>query len=73
MVLTTPTPFGNDVVHCLGAKVGLFSSVAADDHIAIFNRKRPEIFAGEFGLELVEHRTFQVGCNQVAVLQRPRV
>lgn len=69
-VITTPTPFGNDVVHRLGAMVGLFNPLAVDDHIVIFNRKRFEIFAGEFGLKLAEHRRFQLGCNQVAVLQK---
>ena len=72
VVLTTPTPFGNDIVHRLGAKLGLFSQVAADDHIAIFNGKRFEIFAGEVGLRLASHRRFQLGCNQLAILEKPR-
>ncbi|MGR3717907.1 MAG: class I SAM-dependent methyltransferase [Thermohalobaculum sp.] len=71
VVLTTPTPFGNDVIHRLGAMLGLFSQVAADDHIVIFNRKRLEIFAGEAGLRLVMHRLFQLGCNQLAVIEKP--
>lgn len=70
-VLTTPTPFGNDVVHRFGAALGLFSKAAADDHIVLFNRKRFQIFAAEVGLVLLEHRLFQIGCNQLAVLQRP--
>ena len=70
-VLTTPTPFGNDIVHRLGAAVGLFDRAAVDDHIVIFNRKRFEIFAGEFGLRLAEHRRFQLGCNQIAILEKP--
>ena len=71
VILTTPTPLGNDVVHRLGARVGLFSKVAADDHIAIFNRKRFEIFSSECGLTLAEHHLFQFGCNQLAVLEKP--
>lgn len=71
VVMTTPTPFGNDVVHRLGAALGLFARTAANDHIVIFNRKRFEIFAGEVGLVLTEHRRFQLGCNQMAILQRP--
>ena len=70
-VITTPTPFGNDIVHRLGAMIGLFNPVAVDDHIVIFNKKRFEIFAGEFGLNLAEHSWFQLGCNQIAVLERP--
>ena len=71
VVFTTPTPFGNDVVHRFGAAIGLFSKVAADDHIVIFNRKRFEIFAHECGLRVAEHRLFQLGCNQLAVLEKP--
>ena len=71
VVLTTPTPFGNDVVHRLGARVGLFHQGAVDDHIAIFNRQRLRVLADEVGLRLVEHRRFQLGCNQVAVLEKP--
>lgn len=71
VVLTTPTPFGNDVVHRLGSRVGLFHPGAVDDHISILNRHRLDVFAREVGLRLVEHRRFQVGCNQVAVLEKP--
>ncbi|WP_411817544.1 class I SAM-dependent methyltransferase [Hyphococcus sp. DH-69] len=70
IVLTTPTPFGNDVVHRIGAMLGLFSKEAADDHIVIFNRKRCEIFAQEFGLKLADYKLFQMGCNQLAVLEK---
>lgn len=70
IVLTTPTPLGNDVVHRLGAAIGLFSPAAANDHIVIFNKKRCEIFAEEFGLRLASHRLFQFGCNQLAILQK---
>lgn len=71
VVLTTPTPFGNDAVHRLGAMIGLFSQVAVDDHIVIFNRQRLKIFAHEVGLRLAKHELFQFGCNQVAVLEKP--
>jgi SAM-dependent methyltransferase len=71
VVLTTPTPLGNDVVHRLGAALGLFARSAADDHIVIFNKKRLETFAKECGLVLAEHRRFQMGCNQMALLRRP--
>ncbi|MEL6259325.1 MAG: class I SAM-dependent methyltransferase, partial [Pseudomonadota bacterium] len=71
VVLTTPTPFGNDVVHRLGARLGLFSPIAVDDHIAIFNKKRCDIFAREFGLKLAAHQTFQIGCNQLAIIEKP--
>nr|WP_264759727.1 class I SAM-dependent methyltransferase [Limibaculum sediminis] len=71
VLVTTPTPFGNDIVHPVGVALGLFSRAAGDDHIAIFNRRRLEIFAHEIGLVLKSHRTFQFGCNQLAILQKP--
>ena len=73
VILTTPTPFGNDVVHRVGAMLGLFSQTAVDDHIVIFNRKRLEIFAKEAGMQLISHRLFQIGCNQLALLEKPKV
>lgn len=70
LVITTPTPFGNDVVHRLGAAAGLFSQEAADDHIVIYNRRRFQLVARDFGLQLEHYRRFQFGCNQLAVLRR---
>ena len=70
IVITTPTPFGNDVVHRLGAALGLLSKDAAHDHIVLYNRRRFEMVARDFGLVLAEYRRFQCGCNQVAVLRR---
>lgn len=70
IVLTTPTPFGNDVVHRIGARLGLFSPQAASDHICIFNKKRLEILANEVGLVLEDYSTFQFLCNQIAVLKQ---
>jgi 2-polyprenyl-3-methyl-5-hydroxy-6-metoxy-1,4-benzoquinol methylase len=71
IVITTPTPFGNDIVHRFGSAVGLFSSVARDDHIVIYNRLRFKILAREVGLGLERHKLFQLGCNQLAILRKP--
>jgi SAM-dependent methyltransferase len=70
IVLTTPSPFGNDWVHRLGARFGLFHQNAVDDHIVIYNRQRLAVLAREFGMRLKFYRRFQMGCNQVAVLER---
>lgn len=70
IVITTPTPFGNDVVHWLGAAVGLFSQDAAHDHIVIYNRRRFQKVARDFGLRLEHYRRFQFGCNQLAVFRK---
>lgn len=68
VVITTPTPFGNDVVHRLGAACGLFAKAAVDDHIVIYNRLRMRLLAKETGLRLTSYHTFQLGCNQFATL-----
>lgn len=70
LVITTPTPIGNDLVHRLGAALGLFARSAADDHVSVFNRARFDIMARDFGLQIARYRRFQVGCNQLVVLRR---
>jgi SAM-dependent methyltransferase len=72
VVITTPTPFGNDVVHRFGAATGLFAKSAVDDHIVIYNRLRFKILAKEIGLNLKKHRYFQGYCNQMAILEKPK-
>lgn len=73
IILTTPTPFGNDIVHRIGTSIGLFDKEGGqDDHIVIFNRKRLQILGDEFGLYLKNYKTFQFGCNQIAVFCKER-
>jgi SAM-dependent methyltransferase len=68
ILITTPTVFGNDIVLRLGATLGLFAKSVVDNHIVIYNRHRFIILARKIGLELRQHRTFQLFCNQIAVL-----
>jgi SAM-dependent methyltransferase len=71
IIVTTPTYFGNDVVHRIGAAAGLFAKSAVDDHIVIYNRQRFVVLAKEIGLKLQRFELFEFGCNQLAVLARP--
>jgi len=71
IIITTPTPWGNDIVHRIGARLGLFSQGAADDHVTIYNRHRFEIMSKDIGLQIQKYRRFQLGCNQLVVLQPP--
>lgn len=71
VVMTTPTPIGNDVVLPLTARFGITSRNAHDDHINILNRKRFGLLAREVGLELVRYRYFQGGLNSLAVMEPP--
>ena len=70
IIITTPTVFGNDTVHRIGSWLGLFAKSAVDDHIAIFNRKRLDILANEFGVHLAVYSKFELACNQLAVMNR---
>ena len=71
VVITTPTPFGNDVVLRLGAVFGLFAKSAVDDHIVIYNRHRFKILANAIGLKVNRYEYFQLFCNQLVVLEKP--
>lgn len=71
IVLTTPTPIGNDVVLPLTALVGLTSKDAHADHIAILNKRRFRHLSSEVGLELTRYHRFQLGFNALAVMELP--
>jgi 2-polyprenyl-3-methyl-5-hydroxy-6-metoxy-1,4-benzoquinol methylase len=69
IVITTPTPFGNDIIHPLGAALGLFAKSAVEDHIVVYNKRRFKNLAREFGLCLEVYKRFQIWSNQIAVLR----
>lgn len=69
IVITTPTPLGNDLFHRYGSKMRLFSQSAADDHVVIYNKKRFEILAKDLGFLIVRYKLFQFGGNQLVVLK----
>jgi SAM-dependent methyltransferase len=68
LVLTTPRP-GLRWVHELGARLGLFSMEAAEEHQRLLGRRDVEALAGPAGLRLKEYRPFQLRCNQLFVLE----
>lgn len=69
IAITTPTYFGNDIVHRIGAFLGIFTN-RQDGHIVIYNKRRFRVLARELGIKMVYHRKFQFGCNQLAILKR---
>jgi len=70
IVITTPTVFGNDVIHKIGAGLGVFSKVASDDHFVIYNRKRFDNISKYFNLKILVYKKFEFGCNQLVVLEK---
>lgn len=71
LVITTPTPFGNDVVHKVGREIGLFHKSVGDHHVVVYDKTRLRAAARMVGFDLVAHRYFQLRCNQLAVLAKP--
>lgn len=71
IVITSPTPFGNDVILRLGSAVGLFyKEKGINDHKVIYNKQRFSIIERDFDLLLEHYERFQLGCNQLAVFQK---
>jgi 2-polyprenyl-3-methyl-5-hydroxy-6-metoxy-1,4-benzoquinol methylase len=69
IVLTTPHP-KLEWVHTAGAKIGLFSSAAHDEHEDLIDRRRMVALVAGTDLSLVEYRRFLLGANQLFVLRR---
>jgi len=72
IVLTTPHPlFGR--IHGSGAKVGLFSRHAYEEHEDLLDRSQLEIVARECNLKLFLYQRFLLGANQLVILRRNKV
>jgi SAM-dependent methyltransferase len=69
VIVTTPHPSARKL-HAFGARLGLFSRDADDEHEAFFNRAGLAGLARGAGLKLVDYRRFQLGMNQLAILIR---
>lgn len=69
LVLTTPSPIG-DQIHQIGARVGLFSKLAMEDHETIFNQRTLTALVANYQLEPVLFRRFLLGGNQLFVFKR---
>ena len=67
IVLTTPHP-SLRWAHELGAKFGIFSAEAAEEHEALLDRRSVDAAAREAGLVLRSARRFLFGANQLFVL-----
>ncbi len=59
-----------DWVHDIGAKLGLFSSHANEEHQDLLNRKRLVQVGLEAGLALTVYVPFLLGGNQLAVYRK---
>jgi 2-polyprenyl-3-methyl-5-hydroxy-6-metoxy-1,4-benzoquinol methylase len=66
LVMTTPHPsFG--WVHALGAKIGIFSSEASEEHEDLWGLENMHLAAQKVGLRLKFYRRFLLGANQLFI------
>lgn len=66
IVITTPHP-SVDLVHDLGAAIGLLSRHANEEHEDFLDRSKLETAGKQAGLRLVFYSRFLLGANQIAV------
>jgi SAM-dependent methyltransferase len=68
VIVTTPHPTARRP-HELGARLGLFSSDASEEHEEFFDATGLTRLAAVSGLNVVSYERFQLGMNQLAVLR----
>lgn len=69
IVMTTPHRAFR-AIHDAGAKIGLFSADAADEHEEMFDRQGLHELAEKAGLRVVRYKRFLFGANQLIVLEK---
>ena len=65
-ILTTPSPWG-DRIHTVGAKIGLFSKNAAEEHETIFSYRTLAYQLSKNHLRIERYRRFLLGGNQLVI------
>lgn len=70
LVMTTPHPIAGGV-HTAGARLGLFSASAAEEHQQLYDRRALSRMLSAGGLELQLYRRFMLGMNQLVVATGP--
>ncbi|MPZ20036.1 MAG: methyltransferase domain-containing protein [Luteitalea sp.] len=68
LVLTTPDP-ALQWAHEAGARVGLFSREAADEHQTLLDQQALRTLADRAGFQLTRYQRFLFGANQLCVLE----
>jgi len=66
LIITTPTLWGQRI-HLLGARLGFFHPHAAAGHVRAYDYAAMRDLVRHVGLEIVEHRRFELGFNQLFI------
>ncbi|HEU4663604.1 MAG TPA: methyltransferase domain-containing protein [Dokdonella sp.] len=72
VVLTTPHP-SYEFIHDLGARLGVFSRDASEEHETLLDGAALRSLAQQQRLEVVAYRRFLCGANQLFVARRPAI
>lgn len=68
IICTTPHP-SVEWVHAAGARLGLFSWSANEEHNSLLDENTLRLAGGSAGLEMVIYRRFLFGANQIAAFR----
>jgi 2-polyprenyl-3-methyl-5-hydroxy-6-metoxy-1,4-benzoquinol methylase len=68
IIITTPNP-SFEIIHHIGAKFGIFSRQADEEHQSFLDKKRIFALANETNLDIVKYKKFLYGANQLVVLR----
>ncbi len=69
MVLTTPHP-AMEWIHSMGAKIGIFSAHAHEQHETLLDARAMSEIADKADLQVTRYSKFLLGCNQLFILSR---
>jgi len=69
VIITTPHPWA-EWIHTPGAKIGLFSKHASEEHETLLDHAGLQDTAKQAGFRLSLYRRFLFGLNQIAVMER---
>jgi len=67
VILTTPHPI-SDSIHCVGSKIGLFSSAAHEEHEALLDCSSMKSICDEADFTITRYERFLFGMNQLFLL-----
>lgn len=68
IIITTPHPIGR-IIHDTGARLGVFSNSASEEHEDFLDKNDFLKFAKKYSLKLIKYQRFLMGFNQIVILE----
>lgn len=69
LLITSPTSIA-ERIHCLGAKLFLFSRLAIEEHQHIYSKDSLNTLLNQFNLVTSEYKKFLLGLNQLWIVRK---